>query len=44
MIGQRKHHSAGQIVKNRHDAKTVLNAGKAIAEVVQAVEVCGRTC
>lgn len=36
---RRKRHSAEQIVKKLRDAETMLNAGKTVAEVVQALEI-----
>ncbi len=41
---RRKRHSPEQIVKKLRDADAMLNAGKDLAAVLQALEVSEQTC
>ncbi len=43
MTKRRKRHSPGQIVKKLRDADAMLNAGKELAAVLQALEVSEAT-
>ena len=43
MTKRRKRHSPEQIVKKLRDADAMLNAGKSLAEVLQALEVSDST-
>jgi transposase-like protein len=42
-MGKRKRHNAEQIVRKLQDADRLLNAGKSVAQVIQALEVSEAT-
>jgi len=42
-MGKRKYHSAEQIVRKLQEADRLLNAGKSVAHVVQALEISEAT-
>ena len=43
MMGKRKRHSAEQIVRKLQDGDRLLNAGRTVAQVIQALEVSEAT-
>ena len=42
-MGKRKRHSAEQIVRKLQDGDRLLNAGRTVAQVIQALEVSEAT-